>query len=56
MEARMREAAKLGFDCALAPNAAGEGSPPLTVMGSGRLAEAVRRIGDEAWGALVVKA
>jgi len=49
MEARMREAAKLGFDQALAPTAAAEGSPPLSVSGAARLAEAVRRIGDEAW-------
>ena len=49
MEARMREAAKLGFDQALAPMAAGEGSPPLAVAGASRLADAVRRIGDETW-------
>ena len=48
MEARMREAAKLGFDQALAPAAAAENAP-LAVNGVGRLAEAVRRIGDEAW-------
>jgi DNA repair protein RadA/Sms len=52
MEARMREAAKLGFDQALAPMAAGEGSPPLAVAGASRLADAVRRIGDETWPAV----
>jgi DNA repair protein RadA/Sms len=49
MEARMREAAKLGFDQALAPMAAAEGTPPLAVSGASRLAEAVRRIGDDSW-------
>ena len=55
MEARMREAAKLGFDQALAPAGAAEGSP-LAVNGVSRLAEAVRRIGDEAWIGQGVKA
>jgi len=55
MELRMREAAKLGFDQALAPAAAVDGSP-LAVSGVARLAEAVRRIGDDAWVRRGVKA
>jgi len=55
MEARMREAAKLGFDQALAPAAAGE-SAPFPLAGVARLAEAVRRIGDEHWAAQGVPA
>ncbi len=47
-EARLKEAAKLGFARALAPASAAEGSP-LKVSGVGRLADAVRRIGDNAW-------
>ena len=48
MEARMKEAAKLGFGRALAAPAAAEGAP-LAVTGVARLAEAVRRIGDGDW-------
>lgn len=44
MEARLKEAAKLGFSRALGP-AGVDG-----VIGVSRLADAVRRIGDEAWG------
>ena len=47
MDTRLKEAAKLGFRRALAPSAA-EGSG-IAVSGVGRLAEAVARIGDEAW-------
>jgi DNA repair protein RadA/Sms len=43
MEARLKEAAKLGFSRALGP-AGTEG-----VMGVSRLADAVRRIGEEQW-------
>jgi DNA repair protein RadA/Sms len=49
MEARMKEARKLGFDSALAPSAASDGSPALEVSPVKRLAEAVRRIGDGDW-------
>jgi DNA repair protein RadA/Sms len=45
MEARLKEAAKLGFAKALGPN--GIDAPGVT--GVARLADAVRRIGDEAW-------
>ena len=48
MEARLKEAAKLGFGRALAATAAAEGSP-IGVDGVSRLAEAVRRIGDGVW-------
>jgi DNA repair protein RadA/Sms len=48
MEARMKEAAKLGFDRALAPSAAAEAAP-FPVFGAARLAEAIGRIGDQAW-------
>jgi len=43
MEARLKEAAKLGFSRALGPSGV-EG-----VIGVSRLADAVRRIGEEAW-------
>jgi DNA repair protein RadA/Sms len=56
MEARMREAAKLAFDQALAPLAAAEGAPPLAVAGAARLADAVRRIGDDVWPPVKVRA
>ena len=49
MEARLKEAGKLGFDRALAPAAAAEGAPSLAVSPVTRLAEAVRRIGDSDW-------
>jgi DNA repair protein RadA/Sms len=48
METRMKEAAKLGFARALAPaacEAAGNG-----VSGVSRLADAIARIGEQAWG------
>ena len=48
MEARMKEAAKLGFNQALAPAAATEGAP-VKVTGVSRLAEAVARVGDGLW-------
>jgi DNA repair protein RadA/Sms len=48
MEARMKEAAKLGFNQALAPSAASEGAP-VKVAGVSRLADAVSRIGDGLW-------
>jgi DNA repair protein RadA/Sms len=51
-DARLKEAAKLGFGRALAPNAAkdaslGEGG--FSVAAATRLADAVRRIGDNDW-------
>jgi DNA repair protein RadA/Sms len=48
MEARLKEAAKLGFGSALAAPAAAEATS-LTVFGASRLAEAVRRIADGVW-------
>jgi DNA repair protein RadA/Sms len=48
MEARLKEAAKLGFGRALAAGAAAEAGV-LPVMGVSRLAEAVDRIGDGSW-------
>ncbi len=45
MEARLKEAAKLGFSRALAPSGADGGG----VTAVSRLADAVRRIGDQAW-------
>jgi len=47
MEARLKEAAKLGFKQALAPTGAGDA---LKVTGVSRLADAVRRIGEQQWG------
>jgi DNA repair protein RadA/Sms len=47
MEARLKEAAKLGFNTALAPGSADGGS--VRVAGVSRLAEAVARIGDNTW-------
>ena len=47
METRLKEAAKLGFSRALAPTAA-EGSG-VSISGVARLADAVAKIGDEAW-------
>jgi DNA repair protein RadA/Sms len=49
MEARMKEARKLGFDRALAPAAAVDGAAALGVSPVSRLSEAVRRISDGAW-------
>ncbi len=48
MEARLKEAAKLGFRRALAPSDV-DPVPPMAVTGASRLAEAVRRIGDGEW-------
>ena len=48
MEGRLKEAAKLGFSRALGPAAAGEGAP-IAVTGVNRLADAVRRIGEDDW-------
>jgi DNA repair protein RadA/Sms len=44
----MKEAAKLGFNQALAPAAASEGAS-VRVAGVSRLAEAVSRVGDGLW-------
>ena len=49
MEARLKEAAKLGFAQALGPMGLAEVAP-FPVTGVSRLAEAVRRIGEDAWG------
>jgi DNA repair protein RadA/Sms len=49
MEARLKEAAKLGFDQALAPAGSAEANGVLKVAAATRLSEAVRRIGDGAW-------
>jgi len=46
-EARLKEAAKLGFSQALAPLAASEGNPPVTVRGMGGVADLVATI--SAW-------
>ena len=48
MEARLKEAAKLGFKSALAPSGAADGSP-IPVSGVSRLADAIARIGEERW-------
>jgi DNA repair protein RadA/Sms len=48
MEARLKEAAKLGFSSALAATAAAEASQ-LSVFGVSRLSDAVRRIADGVW-------
>ena len=48
MEIRLKEAAKLGFAHALAPGGCSGGE--VAVTGVARLAEAVSRIGDGAWG------
>jgi DNA repair protein RadA/Sms len=47
MESRLKEAAKLGFRRALAPADLDGGA--MAVIGAGRLADAVRRIGDAGW-------
>ncbi|MBP7704685.1 MAG: DNA repair protein RadA [Caulobacter sp.] len=47
METRLKEAAKLGFRRALAPVGAGDA---LSVTGVSRLADAIRRIGEQQWG------
>jgi DNA repair protein RadA/Sms len=48
MDSRLKEAAKLGFRHALAP-AGLDGGDLMTVTGAGRLADAIRRIGDNRW-------
>jgi DNA repair protein RadA/Sms len=51
-DARLKEAAKLGFGRALAPNAAKDASlaeQGFSVAAATRLADAVRRIGDNDW-------
>lgn len=48
MEARLKEAAKLGFGRAFGPSAAAEGGA-LPVIGVGRLADAVARIDGAKW-------
>ena len=48
MEARLKEAAKLGFGRAFGPSAAAEGGA-LPVIGVGRLADAVARIDGARW-------
>jgi DNA repair protein RadA/Sms len=48
MESRMKEAAKLGFDLALAPTGA-NGTAPFRTSTVSRLAEAVSRIGEQGW-------
>src|SRR6202789_3673528 len=47
-ETRLKEAAKLGFRRALGPAASAEGAA-LPMVGVGRLADAVRRIGEDGW-------
>ena len=47
-EVRLREAAKLGFDHAIAPESAANGGKNVKVMGLSRLAEAVERISQGA--------
>ncbi len=47
-DARVKEAAKLGFTHALAP--AGVEGGPVTLAGVSRLSDAIRRIEDAAWG------
>jgi len=49
MEARMKEALKLGFGRALGPAGVGDGAV-MPVAGVSRLADAVRRIGEDSWG------
>ncbi len=48
-EARLREAAKLGFDRALAPTAAAAVDSGLRVAGASRLAEVVDRVSQGLW-------
>jgi DNA repair protein RadA/Sms len=53
METRLKEAAKLGFGRALGPlSGLPEGGGALPVAGVARVADAVRRIGDEIWSSL----
>ena len=48
MDGRMKEAAKLGFKRALGPTGA-DAPAGLSLIGVGRLSDAIRRIGDGAW-------
>ncbi|MDB5427517.1 MAG: radA, partial [Phenylobacterium sp.] len=48
MDSRLKEAAKLGFRRALGPSDL-DGGGAMQVIGAGRLADAVRRIGDGGW-------
>jgi len=48
MDARLKEAAKLGFRRALAP-AEAEGGAGMSAIGANRLADAVRRVSDGIW-------
>ena len=48
-EMRLKEAAKLGFARALAPQAAKGDATGVSVIGAARLAEAMMRISDNAW-------
>ncbi|MFN3816109.1 DNA repair protein RadA [Brevundimonas sp.] len=48
-EVRLREAAKLGFDQAIAPESAANGGKNVKVMGLSRLAEAVERIAQSSF-------
>ena len=49
MEARLKEAAKLGFDQALAPASAGESQAIGAVSSVARLTDAIRRIAEDDW-------
>lgn len=49
MDTRLKEAAKLGFGHALVP-AGADGGPAMRLSSVSRLAEAVARISDQAWG------
>ena len=48
MEARLKEAAKLGFGSSLCPSGAAE-SAPFPIMGVGRLHDAIERIDKGRW-------
>jgi DNA repair protein RadA/Sms len=48
MDARLKEAAKLGFRRALAPSDL-EGGASMRVSGAARLSDAMRRIGEADW-------
>ena len=48
MDGRMKEAAKLGFKRALGPTGA-DAPAGLSLIGVGRLSDAIRRIGEGAW-------
>jgi DNA repair protein RadA/Sms len=48
MDARMKEAAKLGFRQALGPSGL-EAAPGMRPVAAGRLSEAIARIGEADW-------